>query len=751
MTETPGTGQKGTVTAIDRGVPDKDRVRIGGRLILAAWGVEIVAALIGLLLAAVTMLTAVGRLESEKGDLSTSDWSNALLGSLPFVIVAIVELTKIPLATATYVSRSIGWRIVFGFGLALLMLITAETVYNGFERQFTVRNSVIQLEKNEIATREEQIDALEKRNAELSATTRQSIQDDFLAAITTIGEQEEQQRLKLAKDEQNLIFQYGGERAKILQDKLENAETQLQNYRTESTSERQRINAKYDEFLQGAASNVESEANRLEENLASIDAQISRVRDQLNNQSTQDVDVSDVDAQTSEQLKALERRFEQQRSKVSADVDKKRSALDDQIAKIDQQVASIESSKVEEEDRFITDDNKVALYSQQIDELRSEQQRLLREKQGLTESDLLAQIDLQQSSEHERILDRDEQLKSKRRSDAASGADPLRQSLQRLEAERRQLSQQLGGTTTSSRTREIEAERNSELEELDQRYANLIAEQNEIVEASRSELLELASVNQDALAPLREEIQESRDALTRNSNEQRRIAEEDRTRRLSELVNSESIIAENERRVAVLRDEIVERRERIATEAQESQIYRVAALMFSENPADVTNAELRVVSVAWFGSLAIIVAWTGTLLAFGGLVAKYGRRSSNKPGPLIRAFRSWLIDRRRASRVPRTVYIEKPYPQEVIKEVPVEKVVLRDVPRNIVTKEMVHVPFFTDDPDLLAQQTISSADLANWHQQPGYSKSGQGRKDYRTNSGKSSADKKDAKSGGDAS
>ena len=37
----------------------------------------------------------------------------------------------------------------------------------------------------------------------------------------------------------------------------------------------------------------------------------------------------------------------------------------------------------------------------------------------------------------------------------------------------------------------------------------------------------------------------------------------------------------------------------------------------------------------------------------------------------------------------------------MIKEVPVDKVVYRDVPHEVVRKEIVYVPFFSDDPDLL--------------------------------------------------
>ena len=36
-----------------------------------------------------------------------------------------------------------------------------------------------------------------------------------------------------------------------------------------------------------------------------------------------------------------------------------------------------------------------------------------------------------------------------------------------------------------------------------------------------------------------------------------------------------------------------------------------------------------------------------------------------------------------------------------MKEVPVDKVVFRDVPREVVVKELVYVPLYTSDPSLL--------------------------------------------------
>ena len=50
--------------------------------------------------------------------------------------------------------------------------------------------------------------------------------------------------------------------------------------------------------------------------------------------------------------------------------------------------------------------------------------------------------------------------------------------------------------------------------------------------------------------------------------------------------------------------------------AQESQVYRLASLFYGKHDvADVTKDEIKVVSIVWFGSIALIVSTVGTILA----------------------------------------------------------------------------------------------------------------------------------------
>lgn len=120
---------------------------------------------------------------------------------------------------------------------------------------------------------------------------------------------------------------------------------------------------------------------------------------------------------------------------------------------------------------------------------------------------------------------------------------------------------------------------------------------------------------------------------------------------------------------------------------------------------DVTKDELKLISTIWFGSLAAIVALTGTILALAGLVVRYHqpKRTWYSVRGVAVALRQHL--RRRLREGPKIVTKEVPVDKVVFKEVPVEvpvdKVVFKEVPKEVVRKEIVYVPLYTNDSELL--------------------------------------------------
>ncbi|TKB29635.1 MAG: hypothetical protein E5W69_04865, partial [Mesorhizobium sp.] len=96
-----------------------------------AWALEIVAAIIGL---------ATGVALSYRGFVANeaADSMDLVLASAPFFMIAIAELTKIPIATLLF-GASWFWKPVILAFLLVLAGITFETVLLGLERASTMR------------------------------------------------------------------------------------------------------------------------------------------------------------------------------------------------------------------------------------------------------------------------------------------------------------------------------------------------------------------------------------------------------------------------------------------------------------------------------------------------------------------------------------------------------------------------------------------------------------------------------------
>ena len=86
--------------------------------------------------------------------------------SLIFMIVAVVELTKIPLATAVYYSVRTFWRVTFLIALILVNISTFETIVTGFERISRERVRDVQVKIDLYASNVEKISNMKMRGSQ---------------------------------------------------------------------------------------------------------------------------------------------------------------------------------------------------------------------------------------------------------------------------------------------------------------------------------------------------------------------------------------------------------------------------------------------------------------------------------------------------------------------------------------------------------------------------------------------------------
>ncbi|KXO12813.1 hypothetical protein AKG98_4009 [Moritella sp. JT01] len=219
-----------------------------------AWLVEIIVVFIGLCIS-ISLMT------------SDNDLSSAFTLAAPFVMISLVELTKIPFVIGLWHSRkSFPMYLLI---ISFLCLITFETLLNGFERAFSSINSQINISEIEISKIENQI-KINEENIEIALQDynikTQKIDYDTTtvkANYTSQYASEVRRNKRLSKNIPQLSRALAAKREELIQLKVDKSEllqelSQKKEQRFKSSMER----------TQGNADLVQSERNRL---LAQLD------------------------------------------------------------------------------------------------------------------------------------------------------------------------------------------------------------------------------------------------------------------------------------------------------------------------------------------------------------------------------------------------------------------------------------------------------------------------------------------------
>ncbi len=144
-------------------------------LIRLAWCVEFLAVTIGLTISMVVAISAFNSLGGQNGAGLLEGLPAVGVAALPFILIAVVELCKIPLTYTFMTVKHPIWRGVFLAFVLFLCLITFETMLNGFERNFSNLNRAIDVHKNNIESIESEVALLEKRRNHVVKFTEEEL------------------------------------------------------------------------------------------------------------------------------------------------------------------------------------------------------------------------------------------------------------------------------------------------------------------------------------------------------------------------------------------------------------------------------------------------------------------------------------------------------------------------------------------------------------------------------------------------
>lgn len=246
MSDIMGTGQ------IASNVDDKDVTELNKHsrfLRKIAWLVEIIVVFIGLCIS-VSLMT------------SDNNLTSAFTLAAPFVMISLVELTKIPFVIGLWHSRkSFPMYLLI---ISFLCLITFETLLNGFERAFSSINSQINISEIEISKIENQI-KINEENIEIALQDynmkTQKIDNDTSVVNANYKSQyanEVRRNKRLSKNIPQLSRALAAKKEELIQLKIEKSEL-LQEL---SLKKEQRFKSSM-ERTQGNADLVQAERTRL--------------------------------------------------------------------------------------------------------------------------------------------------------------------------------------------------------------------------------------------------------------------------------------------------------------------------------------------------------------------------------------------------------------------------------------------------------------------------------------------------------
>ncbi len=156
-------------------------------------------------------------------------------------------------------------------------------------------------------------------------------------------------------------------------------------------------------------------------------------------------------------------------------------------------------------------------------------------------------------------------------------------------------------------------------------------------------------------------------------------------------------------------------RDNLAISSGDSFMHRLAALFYGvENLADLTEEQLGTIAIIFMCSVAGVGSIAGPIITFVAVSIQMEsiKKPSKKKSKILRVIAIALIRKIRKPRVIKEV-IETEIEREVIKEVPIEKIVHKEVevPKPVEIPLFVQVPVPTDPKDLPKMEEVTSEQM----------------------------------------
>jgi len=376
-----------------------ERENWGKKLLIAAWIIEIIAAFIGLMIAWSMGLQTYQVYTKGGVDFPTGKIFDLFLAALPFLMVASVELLKIPFSYLIYINRNKKVKRVFSVVLVLVTFITFETLLTGFERQYSNITTEVDIPRNELAVIENTIKIKEAELEELELFTIESI-NEKVSSRRSEAEKSKNEDLIILEDSKSDYLASGNsdliQRKKSYQEDIDmkikkrdsaiarleknnailgeqelsnqkrtRAENnkQIQALQDEKTENKRRIDSKDAEL--GLFSGFSQDIKEWKDRIKKIDLEISSLRQSNSNQLSSASD------------------FEKESSRIYNKYEAEIDSIYQKISKINKKIAKNSQFKSEISDIDTRKQERRSVYSSElakIDKFREDQEERLKKK-----------------------------------------------------------------------------------------------------------------------------------------------------------------------------------------------------------------------------------------------------------------------------------------------------------------------------------------------------------------------------------
>ena len=257
--------------------PKKPVEGYGKFLIQLGWTVEILAVVIGLAISVVVSYSAFKSFPQGKETVSLLEGYFAMsVASLPFVLVAVAELCKIPLTYAFMCVKNIAWRVLFLFFVFFLCLITFETMFNGFERNFSNLNRAIDYRKSEIEGLDSQIAILTRQKKYTQAFTENELMQDVSQSRESIHDTYTQKLNLLNNKTAQLMAGLNGSHKQQINTEIERLMDVRDTYYQDWKEEKRSLESRFTALLSENISGSQNERERLLAELEALKQEMAR-------------------------------------------------------------------------------------------------------------------------------------------------------------------------------------------------------------------------------------------------------------------------------------------------------------------------------------------------------------------------------------------------------------------------------------------------------------------------------------------